>query len=214
MISAAVEVRARMGLAKANVELQIVRADDIDAAAVYQIGDPAKILVADVTLQDPLQAVVALAHDVHGQRPDQLLDARQLNAHPELNIVVADGFPETWFVGSDRIGQVIRNLLENAVFACGDSGKIEVRLSMVGRKNDRVRIEVCDDGDGIATDQREQIFAPFFTTKTKGTGLGLAICSRIANSHNGRLYAADSELGGAKFVLELPEGTKGEKAAK
>ena len=95
------------------------------------------------------------------------------------------------------------------MFACGDSGKIEVRLSLVGRKNDRVRIEVCDDGEGIAADQREQIFAPFFTTKTKGTGLGLAICSRIANSHNGRLYAADSELGGAKFVLELPEGTKG-----
>ena len=137
---------------------------------------------------------------------NQILDAKQLAPPPAMEIIVGEDFPSTWFVGANRIGQVIRNLLENAIFACGDPGKIDVELSLVGRQKDRIRIDVSDDGKGVCFENREQIFVPFFTTKTKGTGLGLAICSRIANSHNGRLYVDDSELGGAKFVLELPQG--------
>ena len=63
LLSAAAEVRRRMQLTDANVQLKIVRADSIDAAAVYMLGDPATILVADATLQDPLRSVVALAHE-------------------------------------------------------------------------------------------------------------------------------------------------------
>jgi two-component system nitrogen regulation sensor histidine kinase NtrY len=67
-----------------------------------------------------------------------------------------------------------------------------------------VRLEVCDDGVGIAPEDRRQIFEPYFSTKEHGTGLGLAIVSRIVADHRGYIRVQDNEPHGARFVIELP----------
>jgi two-component system nitrogen regulation sensor histidine kinase GlnL len=67
-----------------------------------------------------------------------------------------------------------------------------------------VVIDVVDDGPGISKEILENLFTPFFTTKSKGTGLGLAICNKIINEHRG-MIRVDSEPGkGSSFTVMLP----------
>jgi hypothetical protein len=103
------------------------------------------------------------------------------------------------------LGQVIRNILENAIAACADPGEIHIRLTdtdLDGRQ--ATRLSIRDNGSGFNGEQRERIFEPFYTTKTKGTGLGMAIARRIVESHGGRIAVGEPAGGGAEIVLELP----------
>src|SRR6266540_4324256 len=69
-----------------------------------------------------------------------------------------------------------------------------------------VRLVVEDSGPGVPPEIRGRIFDPFFTTKgpDEGTGLGLAICQRVVTEVGGKIWLEDSELGGARFVVEMP----------
>lgn len=134
-----------------------------------------------------------------------------LDARPKLtpNIVIdkQPGFPETCLIDGDRIKLVIRNLLENAVFVTPVPGEVIVRLRFENHPHDderTIRLEVIDQGPGVAEHDFEKIFAPFFTTKTKGTGLGLALSRRYVDAHGGRIFATVPESAGARFVVEFP----------
>ena len=65
-------------------------------------------------------------------------------------------------------------------------------------------IEVRDNGPGIAADDLERIFSPFFTTKPQGTGLGLAIVRKVVDAHDGRIDASSAPGRGASFRVTLP----------
>ena len=67
-----------------------------------------------------------------------------------------------------------------------------------------VRVEVADDGPGIAHDIRERIFNPFFSTKPQGSGLGLAIVRKIVDAHEGRIDVASDVGRGTVFTVTLP----------
>ncbi len=101
-----------------------------------------------------------------------------------------------------QLQRALMNLLFNAIDAAGERGT--VWLSAVLEENGYCGITVADDGPGVADDLKHRIFNPFFTTKDSGTGLGLAIVHRIAESHGGRVVAADREGGGAAMTLVLP----------
>ena len=95
------------------------------------------------------------------------------------------------------------NLLLNAADAVGDAGTIRGASAVVGA---RARVDVADDGSGIAPEQLARVFDPFFTTKPvgKGTGLGLAISYEIVQRHGGEIEVR-SELGrGTVFSVWLP----------
>ena len=140
----------------------------------------------------------------------QILDAKQLENPPLIKIVKPSGTPKVWFVDGDRIRQIVRNLMENAIFACSGNGPVVVELSHEPQKpSPSFRLSVSDNGDGVPVASRQEIFAPFFTTKTKGTGLGLAISRRIAQAHGGGLIASDSITGGAMFTVDIPIDLKG-----
>ena len=105
------------------------------------------------------------------------------------------------------LGQVIRNVFENAIAACPDTGgTIEVRLHNRGLADDRnaVVLSICDNGQGINEEAMSRVFDPFFTTKTKGTGLGMAIAKRIIDAHEGTIVAHSGQHGGAEILITLP----------
>ena len=111
---------------------------------------------------------------------------------------------------SDRIEQVVINLLDNAIKFTGEDGHITLESAV---KGDAVEITVRDNGPGIAPEDRDKIFDRFFTgdrahTAGKGTGLGLSICRRIMEMHGQSLKLLDTDEGAAfRFTLEYaPDG--------
>ncbi len=101
----------------------------------------------------------------------------------------------------EQVGQVVVNLALNAIEAMESGGLLVVATR---RSNDGVELSVLDSGPGIAAEDRERIFRPFYTTKHAGTGLGLAIVRQIVNRHGGRVSLGDAPGGGAEFVVSLP----------
>ncbi len=104
----------------------------------------------------------------------------------------------------DQFRQVIINLLENSVHAIGgETGEISIRLSYDSALK-IARLECADTGHGIALENRQRVFEPYYSTKEKGTGLGLAIVSSIIADHNGFIRVRGNEPRGTVFTVELP----------
>jgi signal transduction histidine kinase len=103
-----------------------------------------------------------------------------------------------------RIVQVVLNLVLNAADAA-PRGQLQVRAARAALGT--VRIEVEDDGPGIADEVRARLFEPFVTTKSvgEGTGLGLAVCRGLVESVGGTISVERGAERGARFVIELPE---------
>jgi signal transduction histidine kinase len=102
-----------------------------------------------------------------------------------------------------KIRQALANLVRNAIEASPTTGEVAVRATAV---DGWVEVAVADRGPGIAADERDAVFAPFFTTKEQGTGLGLAIAREFVRAHGGDLRLADTPGPGATFVVRLPCG--------
>ncbi|WP_456433318.1 two-component system sensor histidine kinase NtrB [Thermosulfuriphilus sp.] len=101
----------------------------------------------------------------------------------------------------DRIKQVLINLIENAIEAMPEGGKLTIRTY---RDSPWVVIVIEDTGKGIPSEELDKVFDPFFTTKARGTGLGLPISKRIVEDHGGILEIR-SRLGqGTRCLIKLP----------
>lgn len=85
---------------------------------------------------------------------------------------------------SKRLTQLLHNLLNNALDAMPNGGRIEIQLSAY---QDHVMVRVTDDGEGISADVQESLFEAFVTTKASGLGLGLSICQEVAREHGAQL---------------------------
>jgi signal transduction histidine kinase len=127
----------------------------------------------------------------------------------ELNVSVV-GPPGTLArMAPDSLKQVLLNLGLNAREAMEDEGPIEI---IVASGDDTVTVEVLDRGPGIEEEILPRIFDPFFTTKAQvqGVGLGLFTSEALVRTYGGRIQAANRTDGpGARFTVQLPEGTPG-----
>ena len=102
-----------------------------------------------------------------------------------------------------QIKQAFINLIDNAIGAIKENGLVTFGVTYDPILK-RIRIEVADNGPGIANEDKTRLFEPNFSTKKSGMGLGLTIVSSIIADHNGFISAHDNTPRGAKFVIELP----------
>ncbi len=208
-IRSAVELLAQGGDLQRQRKLTAIIQEDV-ARLDRLIGDiadasrvDAELARADVAPVDLVQLVRTL---VGIQRETGGLEAPAVvvDADPDPPLVI-DGI-------EGRLGQVMRNLLSNAVTFSPPGGHILIRLS---RENGRARITVEDDGPGIPEEMREAIFERFYTERPKGeafgahSGLGLSISRQIISAHGGAIRAENrrdehGDVVGARFVAELP----------
>ena len=101
----------------------------------------------------------------------------------------------------DRVLQIISNLLSNAFRWTPNGGHVELELSAT---NGRVAVAVDDSGPGVAPEEEERIFRPFWSRDDSGTGLGLAIAHELAVALGGRIELDTTPGKGSRFELVLP----------
>jgi signal transduction histidine kinase len=104
-------------------------------------------------------------------------------------------------IDRERIRQALVNILQNAL----DASKEGAEILLSARRNQHfLEVAVEDRGEGIAEEQLDRIFVPFFTTKSQGTGLGMAIARRIVNEHGGEIKVNSSPEEGTRISLMIP----------
>lgn len=121
------------------------------------------------------------------------------------DIKVIRDFPDSLplvHVDPVHAGQVVLNLLTNAVQAMGDGGTLHLRGRLA--PEGKVLLEVSDTGPGVPPEHLDKIFEPLFTTKTNGIGLGLAMSKSLAQANGGDLAVASHPGRGATFAFVMP----------
>lgn len=138
--------------------------------------------------------------------------------HVEITLEAEEGLP-TVYVDTNYLGQVIENLLDNAIKFSPNGGRVVVRAAVADEARTMVAVSVRDQGVGLAADQLECIFQRFYqvdgsmTRPFGGLGIGLALCREIIEGHGGRLWAESAGLGhGSTFYFTLPAARPGEGA--
>jgi len=164
---------------------------------------------------DRLNSLITELLDYTNPRPAQMqiLDLRLLceetirvfeqDKHFGEVEVQLDALPEPVLVHGDpeKLRQVLWNLLRNAAEAAAQGGS-QVRVQLAARSD--AEIHVIDNGPGIAPENLERVFHPFFTTKERGSGLGLASVYGIVEQHGGSISVSSREGQGAHFTVTLP----------
>jgi signal transduction histidine kinase len=149
--------------------------------------------------KQPLDLSEVVQHSVEAAQP--VANERQINVTvvPCADAIVRGDY--------GRLGQVLDNLLSNALKFTPRNGAVEVRLSNGG---DQVRLEVADTGIGIPANAQRELFTRFFRTDAaieaaiQGTGLGLSIVKAIVDAHGGQVGVESAEGEGAIFRVTLP----------
>ena len=148
----------------------------------------------------------------------ELMQGRVLPLGVQLNWTPDKSIPSFCF-DAKQMSRAITNVLTNAIDAASSREKeneneVQTTKMVLGRVDiatklnepfSRVEIMIDDNGPGIPSEQVNQLFRPFQSTKkSEGTGLGLAVTQKILKEHNGNVHLTKSPLGGARFVLEIP----------
>lgn len=183
----------------------IKKSSDGLLAIVSDVLDFSKIEAGELTLEETefdVQEVAARALTMFAP----LARSKNLRLSGELGVAVRQPMKGD----STRLGQVINNLLANAI-KFTESGKVILRLA-ADELARRVRLEVEDAGIGMTPEYVSDLFRAFsqadatINRRYGGTGLGLALCSRLARAMGGTLTASSEQGKGSLFVLDLPMG--------
>lgn len=115
--------------------------------------------------------------------------------------ITVTGAPVQAEIDGEMLTSALLNLAINAAIAMAGKGHLHFQATV---ENDWVLLQVSDTGPGIPKELHEQVFTPFFTTRSRGTGLGLAIVRRVVDQHDGALHLDCPPTGGTVIGLELP----------
>jgi len=182
------------------------------AAAIKRKSDDAKIVK---TVSENIEEEVDYFHKI---LTDYLNYSKEINLKKQIvntksffteiistvfnsnNITFASSI-EYIYIDNDKMKQVIINLIKNAIEASENNEIIEV---FVENSSNQVNILIKDKGKGIAKENMEKIFNPFFTTKSTGTGLGTSISYQIVMAHGGKLKYLKNENKGTITSITIP----------
>lgn len=172
-------------------------------------------LITDISRASRLEAETALgaadAIDL-ARLLEELSQIYQATRRDGVTVQFEGPWSEFWVRGQEGpLGQVFRNLIDNARSFSPADGVVRVRLALDGPRDRRlVRVLVEDDGPGVPSENLETIFERFYTQRPQGaafggnSGLGLSIARQIVAAHKGRVWAENRPEGGARFIVELP----------
>jgi two-component system nitrogen regulation sensor histidine kinase GlnL len=167
---------------------------------LLQLAAPRKLKLEPVNLHQIIDDIILLQHEPARQKHIVF----RADFDPSIPPILGD---------EELLTQLFLNLIKNALEAMGKDGAVslstrvvsEYRMTQKGeRRNRMVAVEVGDNGPGIPPEQLEQLFTPFFTTKSSGTGLGLPICQKIVAEHRGMIKVESEPGRGTTFVVLLP----------
>jgi len=170
--------------------LTIVQEADGLRKLVDEFANFARMPNSNPTLQ-PLAPVIESVLQLYGGAHRDIVFVKELS--PDLPEVLLD---------REQIKRVFINLFENAVEAMGGTGKLVVSAQKTA--SGMVRIDVADEGPGIAAEDVPKLFDPEFSRKKAKSGLGLAIVLRIIKDHGGSISVSRNDPRGARFIIELP----------
>lgn len=208
------DIRNRLAVARANIEAVIDGKLEATPARLKVVLQSLDQLAA---LLDELRAPAAASMEVHPVEIDvcQLLDREYRGIAPvakerEISVsVFRCPIPKAAckrFIGDPvRIGQIVSNVLLNAVRYTPRGGSIRVDCM---HEADQLEISVADSGPGVRADERDNIFLPGVRGSAGqtsiGTGHGLAIAKEFVEAHGGSISVAPGEHQGARFIIRLP----------
>ena len=132
----------------------------------------------------------------------EVADVIRLSAEAEdleFDLVLPDSARLT--ADPDQMRQLLWNLLRNGAQASPPEGALRIHLEV---QDDEILLEVEDAGEGIAEEDRERVFEPFYSTKRGGLGMGLALCLQVVTAHGGTLSLVNAKPTGSLFVVTLP----------
>jgi two-component system nitrogen regulation sensor histidine kinase NtrY len=161
-----------------------------------------KALVDEFSNFARMPAPTLVPCDLYGIIQEVILRYRGIHRDVEIIYQGPDQFPHL-NLDREQIKRVFINLFENAIEAMGKKGRLWVSTAL-DERDQKVRVEVADEGIGIQPEDFDKLFVPYFSKKKAGTGLGLAIVHRIVSDHNGHIRATRNIPQGTNFVIELP----------
>ncbi|MDY6850123.1 MAG: nitrogen regulation protein NR(II) [Geoalkalibacter sp.] len=209
------EIRNPLGTLRGFAQFFRRRSDDDTAAREYadlMVGEVDRLnrtvsaLLQFSRPREPEYAAVDLGELL--QRTARLME-EDMAAHRVTLKVDQPVKPVAFSADPDLLTQVLINLLQNGFVATQEGG--EIRLGGA-RENQDIRLWVQDFGRGMAAEERERMFDPFYTTRKEGTGLGLAVVQQIIEQHRGRIEVESAPGEGTLVEVILPAGENYDKA--
>ena len=133
----------------------------------------------------------------------RIVEAQAAEHNVKISVVEREDVPSV-IADAEFLRSVFNNLFINALQAMDTSGgHLSVKISLDG--DGFVDVDVSDTGSGIAPENIEKIFEPYFSTKETGTGLGLAIVQKIVDIHHGTIDVESKTSEGTRFTVKLPK---------
>lgn len=163
------------------------------------LSSPRGLILAPVNLHKVLSDIIQLQKHATLGRNIQFIQ----HFDPSIPDLMGDG---------ELLKRLFLNLICNAIDSMENQGTLKVssrilsdyRMAKMGGHSRMVTVEIADNGPGIPSEDLENIWSPFFSTKTSGTGLGLTICHKIVAEHRGMIKVESSREHGTKFTVLLP----------
>jgi len=208
--------------------LQLINPIALHILGIYHTGKPgweeieARVPVFTGTLKamgTSGREMVRLSGSSEGRKLLVLLNTVKLGGSPVRIVTFQDIEPEieqqemeSWhtisriMVDEPQLKQVLINLVKNAMEAMepNPESRLDIRVKRI---LDRVIIEISDNGPGIPEELLEQVFVPFFSTKTEGSGIGLPLCRQIVKNHGGQISVKSEQGKGTTFRVGFPCST-------
>jgi two-component system nitrogen regulation sensor histidine kinase NtrY len=164
--------------------------------------DELKKLVNEFSRFARLPQLTLASQDFNALVEETLLLYQEVQARISLEFLPDPDLPPL-LLDREQMKRVLLNLMDNALAAIPDSGKITISLKGdAGRET--VQLAVADTGSGIPGRDKARIFEPYFSTKRGGTGLGLAIVNSIVAEHHGQIRVEDNVPRGTKVIINIP----------